>query len=151
VAIKHHKEEVMKRVLITALALCVLVPPAYAARQVYLKDGGVIRAKSVWRSHGKVQVLVNRDTLTEFAPEELDMKRTFPKRHHVPRKKTAAGQAATASNGPGAVQEPEEKKSGMSLPKLPDLPEARPESLMPAREEGTIRKQKREMQERVNE
>lgn len=84
------KEKVMKRVLITALALCILVPPAYAARQVYLKDGGVIRAKSVWRSHGKVQVLVNRDILAEFSPAELDMKRTFPKRHPVPRKKSAA-------------------------------------------------------------
>lgn len=142
----------MKRILITALALCVLVPPAYAARQVYLKGGGVIRAKSVWRSQGKVQVLVNRDTLAEFSPAELDMKRTFPKRHPVLRKKSAAGrQTATASNGQVAVQKPEEKKSGMSLPKLPKLPDAKPESLMPASQEGTIRKQKREMQEKVNE
>lgn len=136
----------MKLVLITALALCVLVPPAYAARQVYLKDGGVIRAKSVWRSHGKVQVLVNRDTLAEFSPAELDMKRTFPKRHPVARKKSAA-----ASNGQVTSQKAEEKKSGISLPTLPKLPEAKPESLMPASEEGAIRKQKREMQERVNE
>jgi hypothetical protein len=142
----------MKRVLITALALCILVTPAYAARQVYLKDGGVIRAKSVWRSHGKVQVLVNRDILAEFWPAELDMKRTFPKRHPVSRKKTAAGlQAATASNGQVAVQKPEVKKSGMSLPALPERPEAKPENLMPASKEGAIRKQKREMQERVNE
>ena len=142
----------MKRVLITALALGVLVLTAYAARQVYLKDGGVIRAKSVWRTQGKVQVLVNRDILAEFSPAELDMKRTFPKRHPVSRKKTAAGlQAATASNGQVTVQKPEGKKSGMSLPKVPERPEAKPESLMPASEEGAIRKQKREMQERVNE
>ena len=142
----------MKRVLIAALVLCVLVPPAYAARQVYLKDGGVIRAKSVWRSQGKVQVLVNRDTLAEFLPEELDMKRTFPKRHPVLRKKTAAGrQKTTTSNGQVTVQKPEEKKSGMSISKLPKLPEAKPESLMPASDEGAIKKHKREMVEKAAE
>ncbi|HEY4743695.1 MAG TPA: hypothetical protein VIH45_03490 [Desulfuromonadaceae bacterium] len=142
----------MKRVLITAVAVGVLALPAHAARQVYLKDGGVIKAQSVWRSHGKVQVLVNRDTLVEFWPAEVEMKRTFPKRHPVPRKQAAAGrQAPTAPNGPVAVQKPEEKKSGMSLPKMPKLPEAKPESLMPGGDEGAIRKHKREMLEKTGE
>lgn len=142
----------MKRVLITALALCVLALPAYAARQVYLKDGGVIRAKSVWRSQGKVQVLVNRDTLAEFWPEELDMKRTFPKRHPMRKTSPAADRQKTiTSNGSAAVQKPEEKKTGISLPKLPKLPEAKPESLMPGSDEGSIRKHKREMMEKTSE
>jgi hypothetical protein len=144
----------MKPILFAALVLCTLASPAIAARMVYLKDGGVIQAKAVWRSHGKVRVLVNRDTLTEFWPEELNMKLTFVKHHRAARKKpaVAAQQAETAApNGAAVVQNPREKKTGMSLPKLPALREAKPDNLMPGNNEGTIKKHQREMQEKVNE
>jgi len=39
----------------------------------------------------------------------------------------------------------------MSLPKMPKLPEAKPESLMPGGDEGAIRKHKREMLEKTGE
>lgn len=48
-------------------------------KEVYLKDGGVIDAKSVSRKGNKVFVLVNRDTMVEFTQGEVDLKRTFPK------------------------------------------------------------------------
>ena len=70
------------RMVITGLVLLGLSTPSLAARVVYLKEGGVINAESAWRSQGKVQVLINRDTLATFLPSEVDMKRTFARRHH---------------------------------------------------------------------
>ncbi|KAB0668256.1 hypothetical protein F6V30_16485 [Oryzomonas sagensis] len=141
------------RMIMTALVLLGLATPSLAAK-VYLKDGGVIGARSVWRSPGKVHVLVNRDTLTEYAPSEVDMKRTFPRRHHVVRRRPHAviphkGAAAVV---PTQAAVPQKKTgTGMSLPSLPTkLPEMSPPSLG-GKEEGTIRKQKKEMQERLNE
>ena len=69
----------MKKSIILAVMFCALATPSLAAREVYLKDGGVISARSVWRSGGKVHVLVNRDILTDFFVSEIDVKRTFPR------------------------------------------------------------------------
>lgn len=142
--------------IIAALVLLGLATPSLAAK-VYLKDGGVIGARSVWRSPGKVHVLVNRDTLTEYAPSEIDLKRTFPKRHHavrhrphaaIPRKGAVMPAAGRATPAPAPQKT---SGRGFAIPKLPTkLPEMSPPSLG-GKEEGTIRKQKREMQERVNE
>lgn len=143
----------MTRTVITALLLLGLTTPSLAAR-IYLKEGGVIDAKSVWRSHGMVHVLVNRDTLAEFSPDELDMKRTFARLHRVQKKKTVAtaaqAQATTQTKAIGA-REPAGKKPGLSLPAMPTLPEATPGSLITGGDEGTIRKHKREMLEKANE
>jgi hypothetical protein len=101
-------------------------------------------------------VLINRDTLTEYAPSEIDMARTFPKRHRAARRHphaampgkgvaVAPAQAAVPRKAPG---------KGFSLPSLPSLPAKLPETSPPSlggKEEGTIRKQKKEMQERLNE
>lgn len=55
--------------------------------QVYLKDGGSIDARSVWRQGNKVYVNINRDIVADFAASEIDLRRTFPKsgtaRHQV--------------------------------------------------------------------
>lgn len=48
-------------------------------KQVYLKDGGVIDAQSAWRQGNKVYVKVNRDIVADFAANEIDLRRTFPK------------------------------------------------------------------------
>ena len=144
----------MKRVLIAGLVLCTLATSAQASRNVYLKDGGMIQAKAVWRSHGMVHVLVNRDTLTKFAPNELDMKRTFPKQHRVIRKKSAVHRHATGTAAPGGAavnRKSESNGSGISLPKLPDLSDMKPGSPPAGNEEGAIRKHQREMTERANE
>ena len=151
----------MVRILIAGMLVVSLALPAHAAgkaqavKKVYLKDGGILEARSVWRSKGKVHVLVNRDILAEFYPAELDMKRTFsrhaPKadRKHSSTKKRRLAGAVIPSH---AVQQAPEKKSRSSLPNLPSLklPKKTPPSLDNT-EEGAIRKHKREMSEQVNE
>lgn len=147
----------MKRLCAAILLMCALATPAIGAT-VYLKDGGMIRAKSVWRSKGMVVVLVNRDTLTEFHPSEIDMRRTFVKRHRPVRKKpeTTAGTAATPTTtaAPNAAGKPAGGKGGVALPKLPSLPAALPQKSPPAsgsQDGGAIRKHKQEMSEKAGE
>lgn len=134
-----------------ALVLVVCWVATASAARVYLKDGSWINAKRVWREKGKVVVLVNRDSITSFTNAEVNLKKTFP-----PRKKRVKPTAATAqppvgapaAAGTPAAQAPKEGKR-ISMPNLPaKLPEREPPK---AGEEGTIRKQKREMQERLNE
>lgn len=144
----------MKRILIAGALACALAAPASAARQVYLKDGGIIQARSVWHSQGRVHVLVNRDTLAEFNPNEIDMKRTFPKRKRPKVKKPAAAvgfQTATPASADAAVQQkPGDNKLSVSLPSLPSLPQTSPPSLG-GKDEGSIRKHKKEMAEKIGE
>ena len=142
------------RMFITGLVLLGLATPSLAAKVVFLKDGGVINAQSAWRSQGKVQVLINRDTLATFLPSEVDMKRTFPRRRHAAARHphVAISQKAAAPAAKTAQQKAPGK--GISLPSLPSVPTKLPEMSPPSqvgKEEGTIRKQKREMQERLNE
>ena len=145
----------MKIFLLVLSAICTLVTPVLAARSVYLKEGGTISAKSVWRTKGTVHVLVNRDTLTEFPTAEIDMKRTFARKHRAARKQTPdSGVSRRAESAPvGAVmnQKDVSAKAGMQFPALPKLTEKNPESLVPKNEEGAIRKHKKEMAERVGE
>lgn len=145
----------MKRILVASLLIATLTTPAIAEKLVYLKEGGVIRAKSAWRSNGRVHVLVNRDTLTEFTPAEIDLKRTFVGKAGKARKaRNRAAHPRRATAGlpvqPAAAAVPVKRKAGFSLPSLPSLPERSPESLK-GTEEGAIRKHKREMAEKIAE
>jgi len=145
----------MKRILCAALMVAVMAAPAFAAK-VYLKDGGVILAKRVWREGGKVHVLATRHTLTSFERSEVDLKRTFPKKHRAARRIGAvtpqAQTAAAAPNGAAETPKPVDRKARVSLPSLPKLPERSPESLVPSSGgRGTIRQQKKEMEERLAE
>jgi hypothetical protein len=140
----------MKRMLCAALLAVTLATPSFAAK-LYLKDGGVIQAKRVWRADGKVYVLANRDTLTSFEPWEVNLKRTFPKRHRIAKKTHVAEQQTTtaAQTQAAAAPKAEVKKPGIALPKLP---EKSPESLVPSSgEPGSIRKRNKEMEERLKE
>jgi hypothetical protein len=145
----------VKRILCAALLAVTLATPAFAAK-LYLKDGGVIQAKSVWRADGKVHVLATRHTMTSFEPSEVDQKRTFIKRHRV-RKSIAAvvpqaRKSAAAPNGAAASQKTVARKSGITLPKLPKLSEKLPDSLVPSSGGGgTIRQHKKEMAEKIAE
>jgi hypothetical protein len=58
-------------------------------KSVYLKDGGVIDCVSFWKKDGMVMVRVNRDVLIDLANEEVDITRTFAKKHVKPVKKKA--------------------------------------------------------------
>lgn len=144
----------MKRILSAVLLSATLATPALAAK-LYLKDGGVIQAKRVWRSNGKVHVLATRDTLTTFEPYEVNLKRTFPTRRRVARKPVAAVrpvETATTPSQPGTSPQPAEKKPGFKLPNVPKLPEKNPESLVPSSGSGgSIKQHKKEMSERLAE
>lgn len=145
----------MKRILCAALLAVTLATPAFAAK-LYLKDGGVIQAKRVWREGGKVYVLATRHTLTSFEKSEVNLKRTFPKKRHVAKKIGAVGpqaQAHTAApNGTAVTQKPVGSKIGISLPNVPKLPEKTPESLVPSSGAGgSIKQHKKEMAERLGE
>lgn len=143
----------MKRILLSAAMIFLITAPANAARNVYLKDGGVIQAQSVWRSGGKVHVLVNRDTLTEFSPRELNMKRTFPRHKRPVAKKAVALPGKSAAAKPSAASQAAPgpgNKFSVSMPSLPTLPQKNPLSLSGG-EEGAIKKHKKEMAERAGE
>lgn len=106
----------MRRIVLTLLALLLLscwAAPALAAR-VYLKDGGWVEAKKVWRADGRVLALVNRDTLAEFAGDEVDLRKTFA----VARKKAASPKSAAQ-----AVETPAKPAEAAAMkPLVPPAP-----------------------------
>jgi hypothetical protein len=63
-------------------------------KQVYLSDGSIIDCQSFWRHGDKVVVKINRDTILEFARNEINERRTFVKAvkisRHVRHKKPVA-------------------------------------------------------------
>jgi len=142
----------MKRYLWIVVALIAAVEPALAARTVYLKEGGTLTAKSVWRSKGQVHVLVNRDTLTKFPTSEIDLKRTFPHRQRITVRPAPESSSPPAT---AAAVRTEEQKTGtgssrMTLPEMPKIRARNPEELVPAQSgEGTIRQRKKDMAERI--
>jgi hypothetical protein len=71
------------------LVLVLLAVPVGAASavEVHLADGDIITAQKVWRSKGSIFVLVNRDTLLEFAPQEVNLKKTFARKSKHGKKK----------------------------------------------------------------
>lgn len=140
----------MRPILLVVMMLLVLSTPAFAAK-LYLKDGGVIEALRVWRSNGKVHVLATRHTETSFQPYEVDMKRTFAKRHKVAKKPAKACRltAAAAPKEATASQKPVEKKAGMSLSSMPKLPKREPQPSSGG--EGTIRQHRKAIADRIAE
>lgn len=68
------------RLLLLALVLNAALSTAVLARSVYLTDGGIIAAQKVWQEEGRVYVLLNRDSLITFSPEEINLKKTFAKK-----------------------------------------------------------------------
>jgi len=68
-------------------------------KQVYLRDGSIIDCESFWRRGDKVVVKINRDTVLEFAKNEIDERRTFVKAVKKPRpvkRKKIAGKGVSA-------------------------------------------------------
>ncbi len=147
------------KMLISGVVLVVssFAASAFAAT-VYLKDGGVINAKRVWREGATVRVLINRDSLEVFNASEVNMKRTFTPKPRKVRPQAAAETAPTnpsahTASAPAPGQKPAEAR-GVQLPKLPSLPSKLPEKSPPSlggKEEGSIRKHKKEMAEKTGE
>ncbi|WP_183360538.1 DUF5684 domain-containing protein [Geomonas limicola] len=79
------------------------------AKEVFLRDGSVLECESFWRRQGQIVVKVNRDVMLEFAPGEVDLRKTFPARAKakgVKHKRPAVKQtvsAAAATSAPGSV------------------------------------------------
>lgn len=135
-----------------ALVLVVCWVATASAARVYLKDGSWINAKKVWREKGKVVVLVNRDIITSFSAAEVNLKKTFPhrKKRVKPVASTTVTTAPAAAPAPGATQAvaPQQKEvKKLPLPAL-KLPEREPPK---GGEDGAIRRQKKAMEQRLNE
>lgn len=102
----------MKRILTVLLAvLCFsfLVGSTVFAgtlKSVYLKDGGVIECQKVWKTNGKVMVLVNRDVLLDFSLDEVDLKKTFGKKPAKTKKKGVKRQLIRAPQQKAIAQKP---------------------------------------------
>lgn len=144
----------MKTLVLVMLAISVFATTALAAQTVYLKDGGTIRAQSVWRTKGKVHILVNRDTLTDFSITEVDLKRTFRHKRHAAQKNSTVVKSQGPVSGQSAASASEPRKavaSGGKRPADPTLSEKDPESLIPADKAGSIRKHKKDMAEKLAE
>jgi pilus assembly protein FimV len=116
--------------------LCCTILLAAAAqaktlKKVYLKTGGIIECQKVWRSDGKVMILVNRDTLVDLAKDEVDLKKTFSKKppkavKKVKARKKAAPEAVAATPQ-AAPQQP--TKPGVvtaAAQEAGEVPEAKP-------------------------
>lgn len=145
----------MKRILCAALLAMVFTTPAFAAK-LYLKSGGYIQAKRVWHADGRVYVLATRDTMTSFEASEVDLNRTFVKRHRAAKKIAPAQsqvQTTTAApNGAAVTQKTADKKAAITLPDLPKLPQKTPDSLMPSSGgDSSIRQHKKNMAEKTGE
>ncbi|HBA87135.1 MAG TPA: hypothetical protein DCZ75_03845 [Geobacter sp.] len=71
------------------------------AKQVFLEDGSVLDCESFWRRNGQLVVKVNRDIVLEFAPGEVDLRKTLQqakrKTPHVKRKSPRAKHPKGAS------------------------------------------------------
>jgi hypothetical protein len=140
----------MKRIFCAALMATVLATPAFAAK-LYLKDGGVIEAKRVWKGDGRINVLANRDTLTSFAPSEVDLKKTFPKARKHKKKRVVRKKIAAAKPAAAATQQKPGKPAPVSnvapAPAKPAGTTVRtPESLLPkSKTVNTIQQRKKEM------
>ncbi|HYS43733.1 MAG TPA: hypothetical protein VEM32_07100, partial [Geobacteraceae bacterium] len=58
------------------LAATLCIAPQLWAKTFYLKNGEQIKYQRYWQKEGRVYLLINRDTLVDFAPEEVDLEQT---------------------------------------------------------------------------
>jgi hypothetical protein len=68
----------MKRlfVVVTVLAATLCIAPQLWAKTFYLKNGEQIEYQRYWQKEGRVYLQINRDTVVDFAPDEVDMEKT---------------------------------------------------------------------------
>jgi hypothetical protein len=87
------------RIMMTLCCTILLVASVQAKtlKEVYLKDGGIIKCQNVWQANGKVMVLVNRDILLDLSKTDVDLKKTFAG------KSAKSAKKAKVVTGKGAV------------------------------------------------
>jgi hypothetical protein len=109
------------------------------AKQVYLKNGEVIDCDSFRKSGGQIVVKVNRDIVLEFAPDEVDVPRTF----HLPKKVTHKAKhrkPAAVRSAPGTAMTAVSPVNGAAAqPQAVKAASARPVAATPAKQ-GVISK-----------
>ncbi len=145
----------MKNLLYLTAVIVILWVTSASAATVYLKNGGKIKAKSVWKDQGKVFVLIHVDSITSFFESEINLRKTFPPRKKrvktVNKPKVTIAPTDTQKEPPVKPEQPVKSKPktnfGISLPSLPKkLPELAPPK---SDGEGTIRKRKKEMEDKT--
>ena len=91
----------MKGLMVAMAVVCAVVwsGPQAEGKTFYLKNGEEIEYQQSWQKDGMIHLLVNRDTLLQFAPEDVNLKRSrVAAQAKIPTRKTAkAATAASAS------------------------------------------------------
>jgi len=98
---------------------------AKTLKEVYLKDGGIIKCQNVWQANGKVKVLVNHELLVDLSRSEVDLEKTFGKKPAKSAKKMKAGKKGAFK--PAAI-EPETIPQPPAKPVVPPAAEQKPET-----------------------
>ncbi|GFE58428.1 DUF5684 domain-containing protein [Geobacter sp. AOG1] len=98
----------MKKIWCLVVALAVFIASDALAARVFLKDGSVVQCQSFWRSKDTVYVEVNRDVLLEFAPGEVNVKKTFRARPVKKAKTVALSEEQPAETAGSAADAPSE-------------------------------------------
>ncbi len=143
----------MKRlvVVVTVLAATLCIAPQLWAKTFYLKNGEQIEYKRYWQKEGRVYLLINRDTLVDFAAAEVDLEKTAKaaktgvvkkkathkkhlKRHAAQKAVKPACPAAEGKKPAAAAQLPSAAKPGPAV--KPVVPAAKP---APAAEPAPVR------------
>jgi hypothetical protein len=91
------------RIMMTLCCTILLAASVQAKtlKEVYLKDGGIIKCQNAWQANGKVMVLVNRDILLDLSKTDVDLKKTFARKPAKSAKKAKLGEKV--ASGTGAV------------------------------------------------
>jgi hypothetical protein len=111
-------------ILIALSAIYFLAKPVLA-RTFYLKNGEEINYQKSWKKNGRIYVLINRDTLIDFAPEEVNLKKTY---HHGVSKKRVKHHYGKRHkgvlNGHGKGMKPSDARKTPSRKTAPESPAA---------------------------
>ncbi|GAM09037.1 major cell-surface adhesin PAc precursor [Geobacter sp. OR-1] len=127
------------------------------ARSVYLKDGGIIECQWVKRAGDEIIVKVNRDIVVTFSRDEIDLNKTFARKHkraghkasltapEQPKPETAASAApavppktgkppakAVAQPAPAVTSKQTPPEKPAQKPSQPGKPAAAPSAAKPA-------------------
>jgi len=123
------------RIMMTLCCTILLAASVQAKtlKEVYLRDGGIIKCQKVWQANGKVMVLVNRDILLDLSKSDVDLKKTFARKPTKTAKKAKHGEKVVTGKGavmPQGVAQPEAKP--VVAPAAGQKPEATPKPLTKA-------------------
>ncbi|MBJ6801127.1 DUF5684 domain-containing protein [Geomonas propionica] len=95
------------------------------AKQVFFRDGSVLECESFWKRNGVIVVKVNRDVLLEFAPGEINLKKSME------RAKRKAPRAAL-HNKPAVAKAPAAVPSAAPAPAVQIVKQAQGTAPAPA-------------------